>query len=88
MARAYITVRPRFEYSDYPRVQRLSGDSAQAAGSATRTALGQPLRRGDDLCELDRVNELPEARQLAVADLPDVDCRLIQGLSVALPVPV
>ena len=47
-----------------------------------------PSDRRDDLCELDSVDELPEARQLAVADLPDVDRRLVQVLAVALPVPV
>src|SRR5271165_4496803 len=53
---------------------------------ARNTAPGAHALRGryarrDDLCELDRVDELPEPCELAVADLPDVDCRLVQGLA-------
>jgi hypothetical protein len=66
---------------------------AKASKNWTRSALGiemarnpalgshpkQPLIPWDDLCELDRVDELPEARQLAVADIPDVDSWLPLG---------
>src|SRR5271169_4160292 len=53
------------------------------AGPAARV-LRSRYGGGDDLCVLDRVDELPEARQLAVADLPDVDCRHVQGLAGCL----
>src|SRR5260221_613465 len=58
--------------------------SPHPSSSSVSPALRGRYARGDDLCELDRVDELAEARYLAVADIPDVDCGLVQGLAACL----
>ena len=58
------------------------GDIGLVKRAGTRALLPDGgSRRGDNLCVLDRVDELPEARQLAVADIPDVRGGHVERLS-------
>src|SRR5947209_18501833 len=55
----------------------VQGEGPSGRGATPQSDGG---RNGDDLSELHRVDELPEARKLAVTDIPDVDDGQFQRL--------